>query len=345
MNKTIANNGVIFPTNPRVKIWTSLESLLEDIRKKDVPVDGKNIPLIRENEDDLTFWLNKKVAWGTPAYKRYKSTIKSENKPLSSIVRKNQDKDGECTILSGMTNSASNHLKTALGESLFDYPKPVELVFGLLMQSTTSDSIIMDFYGGSGTTAEAVLRLNHEDDGDRKFIMVSNTERTADEPDKNICRDVLAARVSAVIDGFTKGKNEIEGTGGGFAYLRMERHDDEAICGPLPYELSMDMAFTLCQISFGLPVQVIDTGDKGYAVRETEDEVIVFAPEWSKALTEGVKAEFDARPGKVHIVLSNRDETPTHHLREAGCVSAKCLDAIVFAGRLCGPAAFFQRGA
>lgn len=348
MESLIEDDKIIFPKKGRVQIWNSREELDAAIAARDVPVNGKGVPLLRAGLPNLDFFIGKPVGWGVPAYKRHLSEVQSETKPLSSWIGSGDeiisDLDDSTVMASGLAAESNAHLKAMFGEKVFDYAKPTTLLTALLKQATATYSVVMDFFGGSGTTAEAVLRLNHEDDGDRKFIMVSNTERTADEPDKNICRDVLAARVSAVIDGFTKGKNEVEGTGGGFAYLRMERHDDEAICGPLPYELSVDMAFTLCQISFGLPVQVIETSDEGYVVRETEDEVIVFVPEWSKALTEGVKAEFDARPGKVHIVLSNRDETPTYHLREAGCASVKCLDAIVFAGRLCGPAAFFQRG-
>ena len=78
---------------------------------------------------------------------------------------------------------------------------------------------MLDFFAGSGTTAQAVLELNFADGGDRGFIMVSSTEATEKEPDKNICRDVCAPRVSGVIAGYGKQA----GTGGGFAYLRAQK--------------------------------------------------------------------------------------------------------------------------
>jgi adenine-specific DNA-methyltransferase len=83
----------------------------------------------------------------------------------------------------------------------------------------------MDFFAGSGTTAQAVLELNREDGESRRFIMVSSTEATDDEPDKNICRDVCAERVRRVIEGYG-GK---EGTGGDFAYLRVRRISQEEV--------------------------------------------------------------------------------------------------------------------
>ncbi len=83
----------------------------------------------------------------------------------------------------------------------------------------------MDFFAGSGTTAQAVLELNREDEGQRRFIMVSATEATADEPEKNICRDVCAERIRRVIGGYG-GK---DGTGGDFAYLRVKRMPQEDV--------------------------------------------------------------------------------------------------------------------
>jgi len=70
-----------------------------------------------------------------------------------------------------------------------------------------------------------VLELNREDEEQRRFIMVSATEATADDPDKNICRDVCAERIRRVIGGYG-GK---EGTGGDFAYLRVKRIPQEDV--------------------------------------------------------------------------------------------------------------------
>ena len=83
----------------------------------------------------------------------------------------------------------------------------------------------MDFFAGSGTTAQAVLELNREDGGHRRFVMVSATEATSAEPEKNICRDVCAERIRRVIEGY----GGQEGTGGDFAYLRVRRIGQEEV--------------------------------------------------------------------------------------------------------------------
>ena len=106
----------------------------------------------------------------------------------------------------------------------FTYPKPVGLVKYLISMIEGKDALILDFFAGSGTTGQAVLELNAEDGGNRKFILVSNTEATQEKPQKNLCRDVCAERVRHVINGYTTKKQvKVRGLGGGFAYLRCRR--------------------------------------------------------------------------------------------------------------------------
>src|SRR5690606_1488451 len=81
-----------------------------------------------------------------------------------------------------------------------------------------------DFFAGSGTLAQAVTKLNAEDGGERRFILVSSTEATDDQPDKILCRDICAERVRRVMSGYTNAKGEdVAGLGGDFAYLRARR--------------------------------------------------------------------------------------------------------------------------
>ncbi len=90
----------------------------------------------------------------------------------------------------------------------------------------------MDFFAGSGTTAQAVLELNREDGGNRRFIMVSATEATEVDPEKNICRDVCAERIRRVINGY----GTTAGTGGDFAYLRTRRIPHEAVLTDIDHD-------------------------------------------------------------------------------------------------------------
>ena len=77
----------------------------------------------------------------------------------------------------GHSQGATQRLKALFdGKAYFDYPKPVGLVMRCLELYSEEDSIILDFFAGSGTAAHAVLRLNAEDGGNRKFIMVQLPE-------------------------------------------------------------------------------------------------------------------------------------------------------------------------
>jgi adenine-specific DNA-methyltransferase len=80
-----------------------------------------------------------------------------------------------------------------LGKDVFDYPKPIQLIQRMLKLMEGSDYIALDFFSGSATTAHAVMQLNAEDSGHRKFIMVQLPEKTDEKSEaykagyKNIC--------------------------------------------------------------------------------------------------------------------------------------------------------------
>ena len=91
------------------------------------------------------------------------------------------------------SQSASSEIKKLLGAKCFDFPKPVHLIFRLLQIASRNDSIILDFFSGSATTAHAVMQFNAENGGKRKFIMVQLPEATDEKSEaykagyKNIC--------------------------------------------------------------------------------------------------------------------------------------------------------------
>ena len=94
----------------------------------------------------------------------------------------------------GHTQSASQDLKKLFdGQDYFDYPKPVELIKRAIYLSTNENSIILDFFSGSATTAQATMQLNVEDKGNRQFILAQIPEDTDPKSDaykdgyKTIC--------------------------------------------------------------------------------------------------------------------------------------------------------------
>lgn len=94
----------------------------------------------------------------------------------------------------GHSQDATKRLKELFGgNAYFDYPKPVELIKRTLQLYSSIDSLILDFFSGSATTAHAVMQLNAEDGGHRKFIMVQLPEPCDEKSEaykagyKNIC--------------------------------------------------------------------------------------------------------------------------------------------------------------
>lgn len=95
----------------------------------------------------------------------------------------------------GSTDSAANMIKALFNgkEELFDNPKPIELIIDMINFTTDYNDIVLDFFSGSSTTAHAVMQLNAEDGGNRKFIMVQLPEETDEKSEaykagyKNIC--------------------------------------------------------------------------------------------------------------------------------------------------------------
>lgn len=95
----------------------------------------------------------------------------------------------------GLTSTATTKLKTLMNGPSFDTPKPIELIVRMLKMMTyeDKDSFILDFFSGSATTAHAVMKLNAEDGGNRKFIMIQLPELCNEKSEaykagyKNIC--------------------------------------------------------------------------------------------------------------------------------------------------------------
>ena len=92
------------------------------------------------------------------------------------------------------TNKGSTALKNLFGDKRFSYPKPLELILEIIRAVSKSNSTVLDFFAGSGTTAQAVLELNQQDGGYRRFILCTNNEN-------NICTEVTYPRVKTVITG------------------------------------------------------------------------------------------------------------------------------------------------
>lgn len=115
----------------------------------------------------------------------------------------------------GTNKEGKKQLEELIPNAQFDNVKPTLLIKRLLMISSnkTDNDIILDSFAGSGTTAQAVLELNKEEDGgNRKFILIQMTEANKKEPHKNVCKDITQVRIQKAIE-----KHQLSS---GFSYLR-----------------------------------------------------------------------------------------------------------------------------
>jgi adenine-specific DNA-methyltransferase len=292
MEELVRQKRIIFPKKSEYVIWNTFEELLADIRAGKGPKGGNKNQLIREDISliDLSFWVGKKIGFGIPAYKRYASDMDETTQPLSSWIKPASDdeftSDADAVhIESGFTDEGSKEIRRLLGDKAFNYPKPPSLLHNLIAQSTGPDDLVLDFFAGSGTTAQAVAQLNKEDGGKRNCILVSTTEANADEPDKNICRDVTARRLSAL--------------GIEFAYLRVSTWPT--------FEQGRGLADEVIWSSLQLLVaqNVTAMPDENAAVwtRETDQAVLCFARRLD-ATTIAEIEKIEAQQSKTVLVFS-----------------------------------------
>ena len=113
----------------------------------------------------------------------------------------------------GHTGEAANEIAAMfIGATKFDTPKPSRLIERVLQIASDKDSIILDSFAGSGTTAHAVLNMNKAEGGSRKFILIEMMD---------YADSITAERVKRVINGYGDGKKAVEGTGGDFSYYEL----------------------------------------------------------------------------------------------------------------------------
>jgi len=234
---------------------------------------------VEERADELVFARDKK----TNEWRVYTRTWE----PLEGVTPRSLLVDEH----HGRNRNGTQELAEYIGPRVFNNPKPTTLIQHLInIGASEPDAIILDFFAGSGTTAQAVLNLNKEDGGNRRFILVSSTEATADAPDKNLCRDVCAERVRRVISGYTNKKGQaVDGLGGDFAYLRCRRIPAATVFRSIQHgqvwtalQLIHDVALTPYQSR--LPMQTVE-GRRG---------LVIYLPKLTDTVLDAVQSAIHA---------------------------------------------------
>lgn len=299
MEEFIRLGQVVFPDETQdVRVWDTLDDLLVAIKKGDVPKSGKK-PLLRADLPNLEWWVGVPVGFGRPQFKRYKADLRHQQQPLSSwVVPKFEEGAYESpgSFVSTTNHEGASGVSAIFGSRVFNYAKPITLVRSLLQQAMRSGDTVLDFFAGSGTTGHAVLELNAEDAGNRKFILCSSTEATAKEPEKNLCRDVCAERIRRVINGFGK----TDRLGGDFAYARLAQIEE----ADLLFDASSGHAYAILTMRETGQLRLPDASAPVWPVATMGHAAIVVCP----ALNEEAIAALKVLPVKRLIAYTDRPE-------------------------------------
>ena len=181
----------------------------------------------RASQETMNVWLAEnriyfgKDGTGAPQLKRYLNEVQQGRVPITwwtfEEVGHNDEANKEVSALFG-------------SKTPFDTPKPIRLLEQMLKIGVNKDSLVLDFFSGSATTAHAVMQLNAEDGGNRKFIMVQLPEKTDEKSEaykagyKNICEigKERIRRAGKKIKEENKDKEGIEKLDTGFRVLKLD---------------------------------------------------------------------------------------------------------------------------
>ena len=155
---TIINpkTGEAFPANPN-RVWANNEETFKEYYSKNRIIFPGDYDFLNISKPVLRYWKEDDMA---KAGERFGKMAVSTKLPDSV----------------GMSLDGTKEMTGLFGTKVFSYPKPVGLLLYLLNIVTEEDDIILDFFAGSGTTAHAVMQMNKEDGGHRKFICVQLLE-------------------------------------------------------------------------------------------------------------------------------------------------------------------------
>lgn len=202
----IANprTGKVFPPNPE-RVWRFFPETMNEVIAKGLIIWPDDNPDKRMER---------------PRYKTYYDPNSAKPKPVSSWIETTSaasdvDDEGDREVLSsGMNQEGGKLLQHMLGTKSFAYPKPLSLVTALIRAATKENDIVLDSFGGSGTTGHAVLGLNALEKSERRFILV--------EMEEEIAPKITAERVRRAAQGYKKTNGEkVVGLGGGFRYCEL----------------------------------------------------------------------------------------------------------------------------
>ena len=197
----------------------------------------------------------------------------------------------------GTAESAKKELGKILNKKdhEFETVKPTQMIEELIFQASSEDSTILDFFVGSGTTAQSVLETNVDYGGRRKFIVCTNNEN-------NICRDITYQRIKTVITGKRKDNAKYsDGIPGSLKYFRV---DYVPISDKLYYEYADELLLHIREL-VELENGINFTNNSEIAIILTDSEMEKFVEDNKKKKIIDVKKIYRGH----NVLLSNTQAT------------------------------------
>ena len=201
---------------------------------------------------------------------RYERKHNQRTKVPSNLITKT-----ECQV--GTNEDANKELEEIFGSDKFNYPKPTSLIKYLINMICDENDIILDSFAGSGTTAHAVLSLNKEDGGNRKFISIE-CEDYADT--------ITAERVRRVIKGVPDARDDAlrGGLGGSFTYCTLGKpiEIESMLTGealPSYSALAANLLYTTSGVSVGADTLEAKNDDGLFHSDDQNDYYLLYKPD------------------------------------------------------------------
>ena len=272
--------GKEYKYNPK-RLWAITKDTFSDYYKK-----GKIV-----FPDDYDF-----LKISIPAYRVFESEDKAKALKMYGIEQPLKSFSTALSSDVGMNEQGSKEIDNVLGNKIFTFPKPTSLIYQFLLSTHDKNAIILDFFSGSATTAHAVMQLNAEDGGQRKYIMVQLPEETEKKSEaykagyKNIC-EIGKERIRRAAKKIAEENPEVK-FDGGFRVLKCDESNmKEVYYNPAKYEPSLfsklednikadrtpeDLLFqVMLDLGVLLSSKIVETTIAGKQVFNVEDNYLI----------------------------------------------------------------------
>jgi adenine-specific DNA-methyltransferase len=209
-------------------------------------------------------------------------------------------------------------LRTILGKDSFENPKDEEVLMKIIEATTPKDGVVLDAFGGSGTTGHAVLALNKLDSGNRRFILTES---------QDYADTVTAERIRRVIKGVAGAANEDlkKGYGGTFSYFELgDSLESEKLLAGKNLPNYQEMARYVFYAATGQEFATKKIVEKEFYIGSdaSRDVFLIYKPDAgylrSAALTLDIARALKSKPGRRKIVFAPTKYLDQEQLDELG---------------------------